>query len=70
MIKIEYSCDRTGDHRAPLEDCVVSRTQTFDNLDDALNFFEECSEPLTQLSEIYNFKEHKSKKLKKFIDYD
>jgi len=70
MIKVEFSCDSRGNHRAELIDCISSSVKEFATAEEAINFFNQCTEPITQLSEIYPFKDNSKKKLSvSFIEF-
>lgn len=43
VVEIEYSCDSTGNHKAPITACLDVQKRKFSSLSKAIPFIEECS---------------------------
>ena len=46
MIKVHYSCDSVGDHKALTPQLIDSETKEFPEIGDAIKFATECTECL------------------------
>ena len=63
MYKIHYWCDYSGDHRAKPSTLESTDIKSFGEVKDAIDFLNECTDPITKLDELVSLEKIKIKQL-------